>query len=413
MREPLHRCRPDGFAIRPASQTEAVRVADGVWLSEGLSNAYLVVTPAGRVVVNTGMGFEGPLHRRLFDAVDRGPVRYILLTQGHVDHVGGVEVFREPGTEVVAQANNRVCQEDDARIHRFRVAHSAPFFPTAVGTAERNLHVQARPQPTVTFTDRYDFDLGGVRFELIATPGGETIDSTCIWLPERRIAFVGNVFSALFGHFPNLVTLRGDRYRAALPFIDAVERVRALQPALLLTGHFGPIHGADVIDAELVRLRDAVRFVHDATVDGMNAGTDVRTLMRDVRLPPELAVGEGYGCVAWSVRAIWEHYAGWFHQRSTTELYAVAPDDAHADVVALAGGAAIVAAQARKRIASGDAVTAIHLAEMALAAEPGSRPGLEAFLAAHEALLAERGGRNFWETGWLRHQIERTRRALA
>ncbi|HEV7735020.1 MAG TPA: alkyl sulfatase dimerization domain-containing protein [Candidatus Binatia bacterium] len=413
MREPLHRSRPDGFDIRPASQTAAVRVAEDVWLSEGLSNAYLVVTPAGRVVVNTGMGFEGPLHRRLFDAVDAGPIRYILLTQGHVDHVGGVEAFREPGTEIVAQANNRVCQEDDARIHRFRVAHSAPFFPTAVGTAERNLHVQARPQPTVTFTDRYDVDLGGVRFELIATPGGETVDSACIWLPERRIAFVGNVFSALFGHFPNLVTLRGDRYRAALPFVDAIERVRALRPELLLTGHFGPIHGADVIDAELVRLRDAVRFVHDATVAGMNDGTDVRTLMRDIRLPPELAVGEGYGCVAWSVRAIWEHYAGWFHQRSTTELYAVPPDDAHADVVALAGGAAVVAAKAHERVASGDAVTAIHLAEMALAAEPGSRPALEAFLAAHEALLAERGGRNFWETGWLRHQIERTRRALA
>lgn len=384
-----------------------------MWLSEGLSNAYLVVTPAGRVVVNTGMGFEGPRHRRLFDAVDRGPVRYVLLTQGHVDHVGGVEAFREDGTEIVAQANNRVCQEDDARIHRFRVAHSAPFFPTAVGAAERNLHVQARPEPTITFADRYDFELGGVRFELIATPGGETIDSACIWLPARRIAFVGNVFSALFGHFPNLVTLRGDRYRGALPFVDAVERVRGLGPELLLTGHFGPIHGADVIDAELVRLRDAVRFVHDATVAGMNEGKDVRTLMREITLPPALAVGEGYGCVAWSVRAIWETYAGWFHQRSTTELYAEPPDDAYADVVALAGGARAVAERALARAITGDAVTAIHLAEMALAAEPGSRAALEAYLAAHETLLADRGGRNFWETGWLRHQIERTRRALA
>ena len=90
MSAPLYRSRPGGFDIRPASQSQAVAVADGVYVSEGLSNSYLVVTSEGRVVVNTGMGFEAPVHRRNFDAVDPGPVRYVLLTQGHVDHVGGV-----------------------------------------------------------------------------------------------------------------------------------------------------------------------------------------------------------------------------------------------------------------------------------------------------------------------------------
>lgn len=412
MSEPLYRSRPGGFDIRPASQSEATRVADSIWLSEGLSNSYLVVTRAGRVVINTGMGFEAPTHKRNFDAVDTGPVLYILLTQAHVDHVGGVDLFREPGTEIIAQANNHVCQEDDARIHPFRVAHSAPFFPTAVGKAEKNLRVQARPEPTITFADRYDFELGGVRFELLSTPGGETLDSMCIWLPTQRVAFVGNVFSALFGHFPNLVTLRGDRYRFALPFIDAVNRILALEPELLLTGHFAPIRGAAVVRAELTRVREAVRYVHDETVKGMNEGKDVFTLMREIRLPPELEVGQGYGCVSWSVRAIWEGYAGWFHQRSTTELYPVPPNEVYPDIVELAGGAAVVAQRARKRLAAGEAVAAIHLAEMALAAEPASRPALEANLAAHEQLLAERGGVNFWETGWLRYQIERTRRAL-
>jgi alkyl sulfatase BDS1-like metallo-beta-lactamase superfamily hydrolase len=412
MTQPLYRSRPGGFDIRPASQTEAKRVADFIWLSEGLSNSYLVVTPAGRVVVNTGMGFEAPVHKRLFDAVDGGPLRYILLTQAHVDHVGGVDLFREAGTEIVAQANNRFCQEDDARIHRFRVAHSAPFFPTAVGKAEKNLGAQARPEPTITFTDRHTFELGGVRFELLSTPGGETVDSMCVWLPEQRVAFVGNVFSALFGHFPNLVTLRGDRYRFALPFIDSVDRVLALEPELLLTGHFAPIRGAGVVRAELTRVRDAVRYVHDETVRGMNEGKDVFTLMREIRLPPDLEVGEGYGRVSWSVRAIWEGYAGWFHQRSTTELYPSLPSDVYPDVVELAGGPARVAERAQQRLAAGDAVAAIHLAEMALAAAPDSRPALEAYLAAHEHLLAERGGQNFWETGWLRYQIERTRRAL-
>lgn len=411
MPDPIYRSRPGGFDIRPASQTVATPVADRIWLSAGLSNAYLVVTSEGRVIINTGMGFEAPTHKRLFDAVGGGPVRYILLTQSHVDHVGGVELFREPGTEVVAQGNNRFCQADDERIHPFRVAHSAPFFPTTVDRAEKNRHVQARPAPTFTFEQRHAFELGGVSFELIATPGGETIDSMCVWLPEQRTAFVGNVFSALFGHFPNLVTLRGDRYRFALPFIEAVDKVIALKPELLLTGHFAPIVGAELIRAELTRLREAVRFVHDETVRGMNEGRDVYSLMREIKLPLELEVGQGYGSVAWSVRAIWEGYAGWFHQRSTTELYPMPVNDVYADVVELAGEARLLD-RARSHLAAGAAIKAIHLAEMALAKDSRSRAALEVYLSAHEHLLAERGGVNFWETGWLRHQISRTRALL-
>ena len=71
------------------------------------------------------MGFEAPVHKRYFDAVDRGPVRYIVLTQGHVDHVGGVDRFREPGTEIVAHANNPAQQAYDARLAPFR-ARRAP-----------------------------------------------------------------------------------------------------------------------------------------------------------------------------------------------------------------------------------------------------------------------------------------------
>ena len=58
---------------------------------------YLLLTDAGRVIVNTGLGFEAPHHKRLFDAVRRGPTHYIVTTQAHVDHVGGVDLFKETG----------------------------------------------------------------------------------------------------------------------------------------------------------------------------------------------------------------------------------------------------------------------------------------------------------------------------
>lgn len=418
MSEPLYRSRPGGFDIRPASQPAARRVADGVYLSEGLSNSFLVVTPAGRVVVNTGMGFEAPVHKRNFDVVDPSPVRAILLTQGHVDHVGGVDVFREEGTEVVAQANNAAQQADDARIARFRATRSAFAFAEAIGKALRHARdhggavpAQSVPVPTVTFEDRHAFELGGVRFELLATPGGETTDSMVVWLPQRRICFAGNLFGALFGHFPNLVTIRGDRYRDALRFVASLDRVLALEPELLLVGHHDPVEARDVIRRELLRLRGAVLHVHDETVRGMNEGKDVHTLMREIRLPPELEVGEGYGKVSWSVRAIWETYAGWFHHRSATELYPVPAEAVLPDLVELAGGPGRVAERARERLRAGAPVEALHLAEAALAADPAHADALDAAVAAQEALLAASG--NFWLTSWLRARIAtlRARRA--
>jgi alkyl sulfatase BDS1-like metallo-beta-lactamase superfamily hydrolase len=174
-----------------------------------------------------------------------------------------------------------------------------------------------------------------------------------------------------------------------------------LQPELLVTGHFAPISGQQRIEAELTWLRDAVQYIHDQTVAGMNAGKDVRTLMRDIALPAEYEVGQGYGKVAWNVRAVWENYSGWFHHRSTTELYPVGFDAVSADVVELAGAGAIVD-RAREHLDADRPLQAIHLAELVATDDVGARDVLRR---AHEKLLA--GTTNFWERAWLTEQISR------
>jgi len=111
------------------------------------------------------------------------------------------------------------------------------------------------------------------------------------------------------------------------------------------------------------------------------------------------------------VRAIWEHYAGWFHHESTTELYAVPARAVHPDLVELSGGPDAVAERAAKRLAEGSPVEALHLAEVALSAAPRHRGALETSLAAHTQL--EQESVNFWLSSWLRRQIALLRARLA
>jgi alkyl sulfatase BDS1-like metallo-beta-lactamase superfamily hydrolase len=413
MPEPLWRSRPDAFSMLPATTLRNRRVNDFIYLSEGYSNAFLVVTPAGRVVINTGMGFEAPVHKAYFDSVDRSPLKYIVLTQGHVDHVGGVDHFREPGTLVVAQANNTEHQSYDARLAPFRQRRSAFAFGQAFramqGASGAPPPRQSQPRPDVLFRERFHFTLGGVAFECIAASGAEKRDSLVVWLPEHRVLFTGNVFGALFGHFPNLVTIRGDRYRDALEYVATLELLLGFDAELLCVGHHGPVEGRETIRAEIARMRDATLYVHDEIVRRMNAGGDAWGAMREIRLPAHLEAGEGYGKVSWSARAIWEQYQGWFHGRSTTELYDTPYWSVSPDLVALAGGPDRVADAALKKAESAP-VEALHLAEAALAADAKHEGALRASLAAHRTLLARTT--NFWETRWLEHRIAQLAAAL-
>ncbi len=103
------------------------------------------------------------------------------------------------------------------------------------------------------------------------------------------------------------------------------------------------------------------------------------------------------------MRAIWENYSGWFHHRSTTELYAVSPSELNADVVELAGAEALLR-RARERLAADRAAHAIHLAELVTYRQPDHADARAVFKEAHQRLLA--ASANFWETAWLKKQIE-------
>ena len=138
-----------------------------------------------------------------------------------------------------------------------------------------------------------------------------------------------------------------------MAYLHSVDRVIALEPETLVTGHGEPVRGADEIRRRLTQLRDATQYLRDRTIDGMNSGTDLWTLMGPVTLPAELDIPQGHGKVPWIVRAIWEEHAGWFRYESTTELYDVPPSAIWPDLLELAGGHEPLLDRARAHVDAG------------------------------------------------------------
>ena len=54
-----------------------------------------------------------------------------------------------------------------------------------------------------------------------------------MWLPDRKILFTGDLFGHIFPMWPNLTTIRGERARFPLPYVESLNRMLELDPVLL------------------------------------------------------------------------------------------------------------------------------------------------------------------------------------
>jgi alkyl sulfatase BDS1-like metallo-beta-lactamase superfamily hydrolase len=396
---------------------EVRKLADFVYQARGVSNTHVIATSEGNVVFDTGLAIQSAKQRRLLGEAVPGAVTHVILSHSHQDHVGGVRFWVEDGSEIVAHAEfaeeQRYLKDLEPYFwHRNRTLF--PFMPES--PPDIGLLAFGNIEPTLTVDDGVPlrFEQGGIRFEVLPTPGAEGADNLSLWLPDQKILFSGDFFGPLFPQFPNVFTMRGEKVRKPIEYLASLERIIALAPEMIVPGHNDPITGGAGIKVSLVKMRDAVRYVHDATIAGMNAGKTVHELMAEIKLPEELELSQVHGKVSWAVKSIWEYYASWFHFDSTTELYHVPASSVHSDLAELAGVEALVT-RAEAHLKALRPLEALHLLEIALGDGVKHRAGLEARWKALDVLLKEarETTMNSYEMDWLEYQLRETETKLA
>ncbi|MEH6584323.1 MAG: MBL fold metallo-hydrolase [Halioglobus sp.] len=392
---------------------EVRKIAENIYYATGVGNTIMINTDEGVVIYDTGLVLQSAKQLRLLkEQVSDGPVHSIILSHSHADHIGGTKFWMEEGTEIIAHDDyaeeQRYLTELQPYLHN-RNRTLFPWIPESPPEIEMMRYGGIDPTITVGDDDIYTFTLGGVEFQVIGAPGAEGADNIVLWLPEQKILFTGDFYGPQFPQFPNIFTMRGEKVRKPMEYVTSLDKLILLEPEVVVPSHLDPTVGAAEIREGMERIRDAVQYVHDETIAGMNAGRSVYDLMKEIELPPELYLVQNHGKVDWAVKSLWEYYATWFHFDSTTELYPVPAREVYADLAEAAGPEALLSL-GRNYLQQDKPVKTLHVVEVVLAGEPKNRAALVMRQQALQRLMemTEVGEKNDYEVYWLKSRLADT-----
>lgn len=374
-------------------QRDIVKVTDGVYTAVGYSpsNISMIVGKTGLIIIDTGMS-RSQAEEALaeFRKISALPVAAVIFTHGHGDHTGGAAAFTQGGNPQIWARSNfgsegaafssagltiqnaRGARQGGFRLppeQRINNGVALPFYPSKEdGAFTENQSVA----PTHIFSEpRKSVRIAGINLELVAAPG-ETDDELYVWLPERKVVFAGDNF---YASWPNLYAIRGTPYRDVRAWAASTDKMLKEGPEYIVPGHTRPIIGKAAATSALTDYRDAMNFVFDKTVEGINQGLTPDELVDYVILPDRLAsrpyLREYYGNVEWAVRAIFDGYLGWF-DGNPTNLFPLAPKAEAERMAKLAGGQDALLGSARNAFKAGDSQWAAQLSDFLIALDPES-----------------------------------------
>ena len=387
-------------ALSKQFEKEIIKITEGVFVAVGYgaSNSVLIEGADSLIIVDAMLGTEAAENVFAgFRNITSKPVNAIIFTHIHSDHTGGASVFaRESNPKIYGRSTKKVAlagyeklgdimskrarrQFGSDLLPEEKIAGIAPVYRPMGGRGEGKL------KPTQIINDeRKRLRIAGINLEIVAAPG-ETDDHLYVWLPESKVLICGDNY---YFSFPNLYAIRDTQYRDISKWVNSLNKIIQEEAEYLISGHARPIMGKENVRKVLADYRDAINFVLNEALKGMNMGMTVDELAHSVKLPESLAskddLQEFYGVVEWSVRLIYSGYFGWF-DGNPTNLFPLSPIEEAMRIVKLVGSKEKLIKKVKEAIAAKDYQWACQLADYVIALDPESK---EINLMKAEAMIA-------------------------
>src|SRR5207249_607700 len=188
------------------------KIADNVYVFRyGGYQSMFVVTPEG-VIATDPIAYLRPQAAQTYideiRKITRAPIKYLVYSHHHYDHIAGGKPFKDAGASVIAHKNARAKLE-------------ALKYPDVV-------------LPDMVVDQHSTIELGGTRVDLIYVGRNHSDNSLVMLLPKEKILFAVDfipVQAVMFRDMPD----------GFLPdWFDSLDRVLALDFTTLIPGHPGP-----------------------------------------------------------------------------------------------------------------------------------------------------------------------------
>jgi len=376
------KAHPDAVEQLERLEPRLYRVGDHAWclVGNGLSNQTFIDAPEGLIAVDTGDCVEEMRAAlALVRAETDKPV--IACIYSHFHYVNGTQALLEDPTTRDLQiyghqgipANlNRFGGEVAPRSSRGLVHQFGLLLPEegpdallhcGLGLHLRNpAHAPYTPgyiPARHTFDDRLETRIGGLDVVMTHAPSDAT-DSITIWFPALKLCVNNLIWPSLF----NIFAIRGEEYRDPRIVIGGIDELLDLEPDHLIGTHGPPLSGKDAIEA-ITDSRDAIQFIWDQTVRGVNRGLRLDELTQAVQLPPRFqrsyVTRQLYGLVEHHVRQVHAGLFGWLDE-DEQRIFPVPEAQRFEKLITGFGGRARVIDQAETAMAEGDWRWAAELA---------------------------------------------------
>jgi len=362
-------------------------------IKEHMEGVYSATLPiAGMVWIETGNGavlIDTLLNVAAAEKIVshiKEPVKYIIYTHGHADHVGGTKAFIKDNPTILAN----IFLPD--RFDRYRFLQP---YRNLISAMQFNIPLKAFGEslksyiyPTETFSNDYTFKLGDKTFECHSARA-ETDDTVWVYIPEINTACIGDLMIGTM--FPNV----GNPWkptRFALDWAKELEKIRTLAPEYIFCNGGGYVFKGESVFEALDANIEVIRSLHDQVVKYINENVHISEMIHKVKVPDHLKnskyLNQLYSRPEFFVFNLYRWYHG-YYDHNPAHLIPRPEKEVMGEIFELIGDSDTILQRSKALLKQGNPQLALEVLDILLQAKPENIDAIELKMEILKALVKD------------------------